>query len=180
MILEHTAEQAEKLIMDCINLEAVKAGEKLIKMIKDMRTRIHVKSKTSILSNKLTASDAIVETKPDSLEELVVVGVFTAGYSIISAPIRENNKITDAKEADLLTECGNYLSILRKMSIDIQNKLKAQNLVYYLQGDYSSVEYEGKFLEKIFLDEIDEKKIILYSYIIDEIEWNNKLLQTEE
>lgn len=77
--------------MNEIYLNTVTAGEKLIKLIKDMKARIHVKSKTSLLSNKITASDAMVESKLDSLEELVAVGVFTAGYSIISAPIRKNN-----------------------------------------------------------------------------------------
>ena len=166
--------------MNEIYLNTVTCGEKLIKLIKDMKTRIHVKSKTSLLSNKISASDAIVESKPDSLEELVAVGVFTAGYSLISAPIRKNNQITDSKESALLAECGKYIEWLKGMSEDVQNQLKAQNIVNYLQGDFNSIEYKGKFLEKVFLNELDEKKIILYTNIIEEIQWNNKVLKIIE
>lgn len=166
--------------MNEIYLNTVTCGEKLIKLIKDMKTRIHVKSKTSLLSNKISASDAIVESKPDSLEELVAVGVFTAGYSLISAPIRKNNQITDSKESALLAECGKYIECLKGMSEDVQNQLKAQNIVNYLQGDFNSIEYKGKFLEKVFLNELDEKKIILYTNIIEEIQWNNKVLKIIE
>lgn len=50
----------------------------------------------------------------------------------------------------------------------------------YLQGDFNSIEFRGKFLEKVFLNELDEKKIILYTNIIEEIQWNNKVLKIIE
>lgn len=63
------------------------------------------------------------------------------------------------------------------MSEDVQNQLKAQNIVNYLQGDFDLIEYRGKILEKVFLNELDENKIILYTNIIEEIQWNNKVLK---
>ena len=164
--------------MNSIYSNTIIAGENLIKMIQNMKNRSHVKSKTSAFNAKMTAGD-VLETA-DSIGELFSVGIFAVGFSMIGAPFRENNRITDKKEEHLIRECRNYIWLLQNLPMPLQQNLKGQKLISYVQGDYSSISYNKKFIKDIFLDEASEKKIIMFSYMIDEIMWNNRILQNVE
>lgn len=57
-----------------------------------------------------------------------------------------------------LGECRNYIELLQNLPMHHNENIKVQNIMCYLQDDYSSVIYEEKFFKDLFLDSEDEKK----------------------
>ena len=153
----------------------IEAGEKLVKMLKDIMCRTHVKSKTSLFKNKISVSDAVESSNADSFGELLMGCAFATGFSVIGAPFRHNNKITDKREEQVRNECRNYIELLQNLPLQHSENIKVQKIMCYLQDDYSSVTYKEKFFKDLLLDSEDEKKIILFSQMVEDIIWNSNI-----
>ena len=63
---------------------ALTEGEKLIKEIRNIKIRIHVKSATGFSKKEECALDIMADSYADSLPELVMEGILAVGLSCVS------------------------------------------------------------------------------------------------
>ena len=158
---------------------ALTEGEKLIKGIRNIKRRIHVKSATGFSKKEESVLDIMADSYADSLPELVMEGIFAVGLSCVSSIARKSNEKTDQKEEALIHQCENYRNILQSLSVELQQNLKQEKLRKYLKNDMDVNTYQGGFVKELFIDKEEEMKAILLEELIEEITWNNEFLQRQ-
>lgn len=156
---------------------AIAAGEDLIKRTNNIKRRIHVKSATNFSKNGKSASEVMADSYADSFIELLMEGIFVLGLSCVSSFANKNNKNTDKKEKRFINQCINYRAILQSLSVELQQNVKQEKLVKYLQNDIYVDTYKGGFVKELFIDKEEEMKALLLEQLIEEIRWNNEFLQ---
>ena len=158
---------------------ALAAGEKLIKGISNIKRRIHVKAATGFSKKEETALDMMADSYADSFTELVMEGIISVGLSCVSSIARENNKKTDKKEEVLIQQLENYRNILQSLPIELQQNLKQEKLVKYLENDILVDTYKGGFVKELFIEKEEEMKALFLEELKKEIKCNNEFLRQQ-
>ena len=158
---------------------ALATGEKLIKEISNIKRRVYVKSATGFSKKEETALDMMADSYADSFIELVMEGIISVGLSCVSSIARENNKKTDKKEEFLIQQLENYRKILQSLPVELQQNVKQEKLVKYLENDIFVDTYKGGFVKELFIEKEEEMKALFLEELKEEIKSNNEFLRQQ-
>lgn len=141
----------------------VTMGNQIIKSLLNIKKRMNVQAKTSFLR--------IFDDDDYQLYDGVAGALsFAIGFPRGLYDAKTNDKEMIAKNA-----CLQYYQALYNLPLNIRDNLRSIKIQEYLQKE--PVEESQIGIKHIVSNEKDKRKVALIEQVIEEIEWNNSVLQ---